>query len=106
MKFFYQKLVTITDIKNLLENQDLALEEKEELLILTKDTLHHRIIETVLTHLPEEHHQDFLTAFTEKPHDKGILGFLKEKVEDIEEKIIEIVEKVKQEILADLESEE
>lgn len=102
MSFFYRKLIKIDELKNLLENKGLALEEKEELLILTKDILHHRVIETVLTHLPEEHHQEFLTTFAEKPHDKGILGFLKEKVEDIEEKIVQVIEKVKAEILADL----
>jgi len=106
MKFFYRKLVQIDDLKNVLESEELAIEEKQELVLMVKDTLHHRVVETVLTHLPEKHHSEFLDTFAKKPQDEGILGFLKEKVEDIEDKITEAIEKVKAEILADLEAEE
>jgi len=106
MKFFYKRLVKIDEFDTIFEKHELALKEKEELVLMVKDTIHHRVVETVLTHLPEENHKEFLKTFTKKPHDEGILDVLKEKIEDIEEKIKKAVENVKTEILADLESEE
>jgi len=105
VKFFYRSLIQIDEFNNIFEKEELAVEEKEELVLMVKDTIHHRVVETVLTHLPEEYHKEFLKTFTKKPDDEGILNALKEKVEDIEEKIKEAVEQAKSEILTDLQSE-
>lgn len=103
---FYGHLVDLTEIEVVLDRHGLAKHEKEELLIMVKETIHYRVVSEVLTHLPEEHHEWFLTEYTQLPHREGFLTKLKEHIAEIEEKIKPVVEKVKAEILAELQEEE
>ncbi len=102
-KIFYDHLILIEEISTELEQYSLSADEKEELLRLADEALHHHVLETILTHLPEEKHEKFLTAFHKTPYDRKLLDYLKKEIEeDIEEKIRAEAAKVKKEILAEI----
>ncbi len=103
---FYYHLIDLTDIEVQLDKHQLKGEEKQELMMMVKETIHYQVVTEILTHLPEEHHEWFLAKYTKLPHEEGFLEKLKEKIEDIEDKIKAIVEKVKAEILLELQEEE
>ncbi len=101
MKLFYDHLIVKEEITAELEG--VSLEEREELLRLVDEHLDHRILNVILTHLPSEKHEHFLTSFHKAPHDKKLLEWLKKEIEaDIEEKIRQEGEIVKKEILAEI----
>jgi len=103
---FYYHLLDFLEIEEKLSRHEIEETEKEELLLIIKETIHYQVVSQVLTNLPEQDHQWFLKEYTKLPHKQGLLESLKEKIEDIEEKIKEVASQVKQEILAELESEE
>jgi len=103
---FYYHLLDFPEIEEKLNQHEIEETEKEELLLIIKETIHYQVISRVLTNLPEQDHQWFLKEYTKLPHKQGFLETLKEKIEDIEGKIKEVASQVKQEILAELESEE
>ena len=78
-KVFYDHLVGIENITALVD-QDMA--------DLIDNTMHHHILDEILTHLPVEHHKTFLERLAHAPHDPGILIFIQEvTVIDIEKAI-------------------
>ena len=64
-QFFYDHLLVIEDVTVILDNYPLTKGEKEKTLLLIDETLHHHILDSILTNLPKEHHEHFLTRFTE-----------------------------------------
>lgn len=99
-KVFYDRLIVIEEITAVLDSRGLTVEERQEVLSLTDQTLHHHVLDVILTHLPKEHHESFLSRFHQAPHDETLLTFLKEKVTvDIEKEITDEAQKVKKEII-------
>lgn len=103
---FYYHLLNFPEVEERLDKHGLAEKEREEILLIIKETIHYRVVAEVMTHLPQKHHEWFLTEYTNLPHQEGLLEKLKDKIEDIEEKIKAVASQVKQEILAELEREE
>ena len=103
---FYNHLVDLSDIEEYLRQQELAEEEQAELIVMVKETIHYRVVTEILTHLPQEHHEWFLEEYTQVPHHEGFLEKLKEVIGDIEDKISQVIHRVKQEIKAELENPE
>lgn len=104
-RLFWDHLVELGKIEEILREQGLEHEEKEELHALVDEMISHRILGCVLDHLPREHHEEFLNRFHTAPHDARIIIFLQIKTPkeiDIEEKIREEVQKLKQELLEEL----
>jgi hypothetical protein len=54
--------------------------------------------------LPENHHEEFLELVHKRPHDEGILGYLKERVEDIEDRLKLAAQEFKAELSKELSS--
>lgn len=102
---FYDHLVEIQDIYLKIDTYGLPPEEKSKLLHVVHQTLDVHIIDLVLTHLPKEKHQTFLDQLAKQPHHPKLLQLVKKEVVDIEDKIKQLVDKVKQEILTELKSE-
>ena len=100
-KIFYDHLVVIDEVTTLLDSLD--TESRNEIISLIDQTLHHHILDTILTHLPKEHHETFLERFHKAPHDPELLVFLKEyAVVDIEKAISEKAKKVKKSLLSEI----
>ena len=99
MKIFYDEIIQIGELMTHIQHLEIDTQEKEELAQMVDETVHHEMLSVILTHLPEEHHEEFLERFQAKPHDPSLLEYLKVKVEGIEEKLEkkgkEIREKIK-----------
>lgn len=95
-KIFYDHLIGIDELTALVDR---------ELADLIDNTMHHHILDEILTHLPVEHHKLFLERLAQSPHDPGLLIFIQEvTVIDIEEAIRKRAKSVKKELLKEIKS--
>lgn len=103
-KLFYDHLISIHEVLGELDKHKLSHDEKVDIVKTIDTTIHYQVIETILTHLPSDKHQEFIDNFHKKPHDKKHLKYLKEHKEDIEVEIQKKVKKTTREILKDFKS--
>ena len=98
-KLFYDHLIVIEEIEILLDGQGLSGAEKKELLATIDEIFHHEILDTILTQLPKQHHEEFLQKLVTHPYDPGILPYLSEKAEkNMEREILQTIAQVKTKI--------
>ena len=98
---FYTELVSIESIIVELDQMDLSQEERLHLAKLFESTLHHTILDAVLSELSSEDKQVFLNHLSKKENDK-IWELLNEKIDKIEEKIKVAAEDLKKEMHKDI----
>lgn len=101
MKHFYTHLVEIESIIIELDKLDLSVEQKTHLTSLIDSSLHHTILDVVLSQLSAQDKIIFLSHLQEGEHDK-IWQFLNEKVDGVEEKIKKVAEDLKVQLHKDL----
>ena len=101
MKHFYTHLVEIESIIIELDKLDLSQEQKIQLTTLIDSSLHHTILDAVLSELSPEDKTVFLNHLKEDDHGK-IWKFLNEKVDNIEERIKKTAGDLKNELHEDL----
>jgi len=101
MKQFYTHLVEIESIIIRLDKMVLSKEEKLHLAHLIDSSLHHTILDAILSQLSDQDKRMFMTHLTEDNHDK-FWKFLNEKVVGIEDKIKNAAETLKKELEKDL----
>ena len=103
-KIFYDHLIIIEEVVAVLDAHNLTGAQKQEFLDLIDETMHHHILDTILTHLPREHHEAFLAKFHASPGDRTLMTFLKENISaDIEKEILRKASNVKRQILKEIE---
>lgn len=100
-KYFFSHLVEIESLSMELDKLDLTDEQKLHLADLIDSSLHHIILDTILSQLSEEDKRLFLKHVHEDDHDK-IWQFLNDKVENIEEKIKKAAEGLVKEMHEDI----
>ena len=101
MKYFYAHIFSPDDIHKELEILDITDEERNHLVMVVESTMHHAVVDALLSALPEEHKGSFLDRLTDDDHD-GMWNILHEHVDDPESKVTETVEALKAELLADI----
>ncbi len=101
MKYFYTHLVEVESIIVKLDNMKLSDKERLHLANLFDSTIHHTILDTVLSNLKDSDKRLFVNHMSENNHDK-IWKFLKEKIDNIEEKIKISADLIKKEFENDL----
>lgn len=101
MKQWYSHLIEIESIIVELDQMGLSEQEKLHLAKLVDSSLHHTILDVVLSQLSDEDKRKFINHINENDHDK-IWEFLNEKAEDIEIKIKKAVDDLKKELHKDL----
>lgn len=102
-KLFYDYLINVEEVIVELDQNEISIEERTEFISIIDETLHHHVLETILSNLPFEHHQNFLTKFHKAPHDPDLLMYLRQvSGVDIEEKIKSKASEVKKEILSEI----
>lgn len=101
-QIFYDHLVIREDIEIELDRYKIDLNDREEILRLADETLHHEVLNVILTKLPKEKHHQFLTHFHKNPADPKLLTDLKKDIADIEEEIKKVAARVKKEILSEV----
>ena len=103
MKHFYDHLILIEEVIGQIDLHDLTAEERDELVQLVDQTLHHHALDTILTHLPKDKHEHFLSRYHHDPADHQLLNWLKSEIKaDIEAAIKVQAAKIKKEILAEI----
>lgn len=104
-KIFYDHLIIIEEITEVLATHQLTRDESEEILHLVDKTMHTEILQSILKHLPHHHHEEFLTKFHAMPHDISLMRYLKEHtVVDIEKVILLTANKVKKTVLREIQA--
>lgn len=101
MKFFYSHLIEIESIIVELDKMDLTDEQKSHLSNLIDSSLHHTILDAVLSELSDSEKKVFLQFLHEEDHNK-IWQFLNEKVDSIEDKIKKVADDLVKEMHEDI----
>ncbi len=103
MKLFYDHLINKTALTNLIEKKGKSKKEKQNLHETLDELIHNTVLNVILTHLDEKHHEEFLVMLHKTPHDAGILVYLKKKAHSkIEDKIKKEIKNLKESIFNDL----
>lgn len=98
-KLFYDHLLVINEI--VVELDGIDLKDRQEFLGIIDETLHHHVLDVILTHLPKEHHESFLDRFHKAPNDPTLLSSIQKLTAvDIEKAITERVQKIKKKTLS------
>lgn len=100
-KHFYSHIVETSSLQIELEQMDLSEEEKTHLLSIVESSLHHTILDAILSEFSENDKKMFLQHVAEDNHDK-IWNFLKAKVKGIEDKIQKAADDLKLELHKDI----
>ncbi len=101
MKHFYSHLIAIDSIIEELDRLSLSDEEKIHLSQLLDSSLHHTILDAILSQLSDSDKRVFMQHITEGNHDK-IWKFLNEKATGVEEKIKKAAKDLKEELHEDI----
>ena len=75
-RLFYDHLIDLEKIHEKLDGYELTNTEKADLLQLIDETIHHEVMNVILTHMPKEHHEDFLDRFSQAPHQKKHITYI------------------------------
>lgn len=100
-KKFYSHLVQIETIAMRLQYMDLSDEERTHLLGLIDSSLHHAVLDAVLSELTEKDKKRFLEHMNSEDNEK-LWKFLNEKVDNIEDKIKQTAESLTKELHKDI----
>jgi len=103
MKYFYSHLISIETIGTKMDELEMTNDQKKHLAELIDSTIHHEILDLVLSQLKEEEKIVFLQMIRDNPEDDKLLDFLNNKVDKIEDQIKETAKKLVQEIHEDIE---
>lgn len=101
-KIFYDHLTVTNEVIVELDKYKFDIAEREELIQLIDENIHHQVLNIILRNLPKEKHEEFLLAFHHKPSDPDLLVFLKKAVKDIEKIITDEANSVKKELLKEI----
>lgn len=102
MTLFYSHLIEIDSITQTLDKMDLSKEEKLQLAQLIDSSLHHTILDAILSQLSDPDKKVFMQHLSEGDHIK-IWEFLNEKVDGVEIKIKKAADDLKKELHQDME---
>lgn len=100
-KHFFSHLVDIESLHPALSELDMTEHEREEVERLIDETVHHTVLDAVLSELSEEDKKIFLSHLDSDNHDL-IWNFVNGKVDNIEEKIRKAAEDIKKELHTDI----
>lgn len=101
MTYFYSNLITIESVLEELNSLDLTGEQRTHLADLLDSSLHHTILDAILSELSDQDKRVFLLHLNKNDHDM-IWKFLNEKVLGVESKIQKAAEDLKEELHKDL----
>lgn len=98
---FYTKLISTDSLIAALNELDLTDDQRSHLLGIVESSLHHAILDAILSELSEKDKKIFLEIVTENDDEK-IWKFLNEKIDKIEDKITQTAESLKKELHQDI----
>ncbi len=101
MNYFYSHLIEIDSVFEQLDKMGLSNEEKLHLGQLLDSSLHHTILDAILSELSDSDKRAFMQHLSEGKHDQ-IWKFLNEKAIGVEDKIKKVAKDLKQELYEDI----
>lgn len=101
-KHFYHSIVETSSISLAIAEMDMTNDERKHLISLVEENLHHAILDSVLSELSDKDKQKFLELFAEGKDDE-VWELLKERTDNIEDKIKKTAEELKKELHRDIE---
>ncbi|KKT74435.1 MAG: hypothetical protein UW69_C0036G0008 [Microgenomates group bacterium GW2011_GWA2_44_7] len=100
-RHFYSHLVEFESIYVALQEVQLSSQEREHLVSVAESSLHHVVMDAILSELSEGDKKTFLKHLAGNNHEK-IWEFLNGKVNKIEDKIKKAAEELKKELHRDI----
>ncbi len=92
MKVWYQKIITIEPILKELNEMDLSEEERAHLSELLDSSLHHAILDEILSNLNEEDKKLFLKMLHTDSDNEKLVEFLNEKIDHIDDRVKKVAD--------------
>lgn len=100
---FYAHIIEIHTLTEKLDELDLKDNHKKHLSELIDSTIHHTVLDVILSSLSEEDKKLFIEKLRQDPNNQELMDFLKERVVDIEDQIRKAVKELKKELHEDIE---
>lgn len=98
---FYSHIVEIDSIHSSLDDLGLEVHEKHELIIIVESSVHHVVMDTILSELEDHDKKQFLGHVVSKEHEK-VWDLISNKIEDVENKIKKAVDHLKNKLHDDI----
>ena len=103
MKHFYSHIIETDSLYIELNSLDLTEGEKKHLGKLIDSSIHHVVLDTIMSELSEQEKKVFLSHLAVDDHDK-IWKHLKSNIKDIEQKIQKAADEIKKELKKDIQA--
>lgn len=103
-KHFYSHIVETESIEIALAEMDISDQERRHLLEIAHSSLHHTVVDTILSELSPEDKEIFLDHLAANRHDE-IWKLLNKKTTNIEEKIRLAAKELKKKLHEDIKEE-
>lgn len=100
-QYFYSHIVETESLLTALNELHLSEKEKAHLLTLIDSSLHHTVLDAILSELSDHDKREFLKHVVSNDHDK-LWTHLNDKVDDIEGKIKKAANELKKQLHADI----
>ncbi len=101
-RHFYETIIETASLSLALADMELTREERKHLIDLASENLHHAILDAVLSELSEKDKQEFLQLLAEGDDEK-VWKLLKDRIDNIEEKIKKTADDLKRQLHKDIE---
>ena len=102
MRFFYHKIIVIEEIVEDLHQMDFSVEEKNHLANLVDTSLHHVILDEILSNLKDNDKRAFLKMISEDPESEKLCEFLNGKIDGVDKKIKKVADDLIKEMKKDI----
>jgi DICT domain-containing protein len=101
MAYFYSNLVEIETLIVELDEMELSETEKHHLAKLADESLHHAIMDAILSKLPDEERRKLMEHVSLEKHDK-VWQTLNKHISEVENIIRETAKEVKEDLKKDI----
>lgn len=98
---FYSDLVKIESLHVELSRLDMKDDERDHLVMIVTATIHHSVLDTILSELSDKDKKIFLWHLSTN-HNENIWKFLDEHVKDAKKKIKKVVRDILEEFATDI----
>lgn len=100
-KYFYSHIVDTSTLSLELGDMDMSPKERVHLISLINSSIHHEILDLILSELNMADRKTFLSHLASENHEK-VWKLLNEKIKDVEGKIKKTAEDLKKELHKDI----